>query len=236
MSIGIPNTNQTSSMLAALVGAYNGESLYYEGRIPYWKDLSGHNNNGIIKGIVYRNGQKMPFGWQRQFISGPPSTKIIFPKEILPFPYTTFNISRYCGPNRKRIWTSQNDSIMGTPGYETSANWLSGHWEGKSGIAHHNGWVTSEFINQFGDDWVMSMSLPGMYYGNGTNLTSGCAIGGAHPIGINLWKGEESDWACALMLVFNRVLDNSERAYLTEWAKVEYGIGPELPEDGHAFQ
>jgi hypothetical protein len=227
--LGIPNTYETSALLASLVGAYNGESYSVNGSTGTWEDLSGHGNNGVTAwDIRYIQTKTMDKGKNRKYVCGTRTTKMVFPRAILPYPaYTMIHISKYNGASKGRIWTSGHTtgptSISGD-GTDNPVNWLSGHWGGRTGVAHHNGWITSN-DKGFGENWVLSIDKPGMYSGNGnTERDGGVAIGNAQPIGINIWRNEESDWACALMLVFNRFLETNEINYIENWAKSEYGI------------
>ena len=127
--------------------------------------------------------------------------------------YTLFHVARYYdptgSPTRRRIF----DGV--------TSNWLSGFWDGKSGIAHHNGWLTA-VTNRHGDHWLISTDQKDLYRSNGVDRTVSGSGSTSRQLSINYGNyvsTESSDWACAEVIVFDRELTSAEylsiEAYLT---------------------
>ena len=123
--------------------------------------------------------------------------------------WTLATIARYNGGSRGRILDSY--------GY----NFLAGFWNGNSGVAHHDGWVTNT-TNRFGDNWVISLDYAFNYRGNGLNY--GTAGGGDYMphMGINL--RENSDYEFAEVIFFDRKLSESEILKVEEYFAQTYGV------------
>lgn len=189
---------------SGLVGYYNADSSLDN---VYWRDLSGSGNHGSWTGTVSKeiggiNGY--------DYMYGGTSTKVVFPSAILPSTFTLFHLTRYNGANRKRIFTST----------VTGYNWLSGHWNGLSGVGYHEGWITDNATTRFDpSEWLLSTDQRFLYRGNMMNFT---IVSDAHNIntsslGINYYGAELSDWACACIIVYNRELTLDEINTVENW-------------------
>ena len=76
-------------------------------------------------------------------IKGGASSAYTFGK-ILADKYTICSLTRYTGSNKKRILKGSR------------TNWLHGHWNGKAGVAHYDGWLGSSPSRVTPvDDWVL---------------------------------------------------------------------------------
>jgi hypothetical protein len=136
-------------------------------------------------------------------LAGGTTAGIRFPSTILPSTYTFFHVTKYNGANKGRIF----DGFGAT-------NWLSGFHGNKSGVAYHftGGWVTAE-TDLHGSAWVLSTDQRNLYRSQRvnrtvTNYTNGVAA--QLSIGMGNWTGENSDWACACVVVYNRELTTNE--------------------------
>lgn len=179
-----------------LVGYYTGAS--WNG--TQWTDLSGLNNHVTNVSGTVSTGTESGIA----FIQGNTSTKLFFPNGILPTNYTLFHVAKYIGSsNRQRIFTS---TISGV------ANWLSGFWQNKNGVAfHEGGFITQESVSQHGlNNWVFSTDQNALYRSQGVDRTikTGSALNA--PLTINGASGELSDWAVAEVIVYNRLLSEKE--------------------------
>lgn len=134
--------------------------------------------------------------------------------------YTLFHVTKYDNASKQRIWTG------------TTGNWLSGHWNGVKGKFFHEGWVAN--YGRVGDvlDWSIftdrvnsvgtNVRIDGLDFT--ANLTPNYIPDG---IGINPDnnRNERSDWAAALVLIYDRFLDDNEVVSVEDWIKAEYLYG-----------
>lgn len=205
---GIPITS-------GLVGAYLGESFSNN----KWYDVSGSGNNSVsVNGTVTVNTSGLN---GQTYLSGNTSTTLAFPSAILPSTYTLFHVTRYANlTNRSRIITT------------STTNWLSGHWGSYSGVAYHNGWVTgytqdwsavvtSGVQNTNGQTWLLSTDQNSLYRANGITIGTGTG-GSTGSLGVNTF-GEQSDWMCACILVYNFKLSAAQYQQVESWINYKYG-------------
>lgn len=189
--------------IPGLVGLYVGDS--WNGDV--WKDTSGNGNDATeVKGEIVVCSDRDELNGHA-YLTGDINTSITFPKSILPDRYTLFHIARYNGISRHRIFDGQDD---------TNGGWLSGFWDGKSGIAYHQGWLTPHFyISIHDNDWVMSTDQNEIYRSNRVDRTLGkVGVDTSAHLGINagahISDEGASDWAVACVVVYNRNLNADE--------------------------
>ncbi|KAF6252159.1 hypothetical protein COO60DRAFT_1644284 [Scenedesmus sp. NREL 46B-D3] len=193
-------------IMAGLVGYYTGES--FSGTT--WFDASGAGNHASTLGTInstLNNTVNRLNGWD--FLSGGTGASVTFPAAILPSTYTIFHLTTYNGGSNGRIFSSSGSA---------TANWLSGHHWGRTGIAYHGdgtGWVTDQ-VNKY-SGWILSSDQNASYRANKVDFTTNNAAGSATRIGINLYPNEQSDWACATAIVYNRTLSASEVDTVENW-------------------
>jgi hypothetical protein len=137
----------------------------------------------------------------------------------LPANYTMFHIARYVtgGTNGRVITTS-------------TGNWISGHYNGANGCAHHNYWLSSgscNTVNLYG--WQLATDQLQYFRNNGldvtlersdnnggTNYINAQSI--SNTIGINNdGNAQYSNWEFADMLIFNRILTSGEIRAIESW-------------------
>ena len=109
--------------------------------------------------------------------------------------YTLFSIIRYTTEiNKQRILTS--DSI----------NWLTGHHNGKAGVAYHLGYVTSQ-IDRYGTNFFINTDVHDALYTNGVQRTGGegSSISYLPPLTIN-GTNEKSDWEIIDIIIYNTII------------------------------
>lgn len=175
-----------------LVGHYTGDSL--SGKT--WKDISGNGNNATVN-----KGKVSNMDWNgKKTVKGDVNSGIIFPKSILPSNYTLCYLSRYAGNTKGRI-------IQGL-----GNNWLTGHWNTKSGVAYHEGWLTSHKIDNHGSNWVLGTDQNTLYRSNNVERGKGKSNGKNTQLAVNIsgQYAEKSDWEIAEIIVYNRHLNASE--------------------------
>ena len=172
-----------------LVGWYKGE----EWNGTSWPDLSGNGNHcTVIRGTINKMGR---------YIYGRTTAGLQFPSAILPSTYTLFHVAKYNGAIRTRIF----DGV--------TANWLSGFWGSETGVAYHDGWLTTNSTTNFPlDEILISTDQKRLYRGNGINLTINSVTGSNKQLSINygIAAGERSDWAVSEVIVYNRELSLAE--------------------------
>ena len=173
-----------------------------------WRDLSGAGNHASTSGTIYTN----PSGINgKAYIYGGTSASVQFPSAILPSTYTIFHICRYNGANTQRILAG------------TSVNWLSGFWASRNGVAYHNAWVTDPNYSKYAlTDWVLSSDQNALYRANKLDYTASASGSSASSIGINIYSGENSDWAISCLFVYNRTLSLTEIIQMEDWLGITY--------------
>lgn len=131
--------------------------------------------------------------------------------------YTMFHLTKYTGGSRGRIWQG------------LSGNWLSGHWSSRRGVFYHEGWLNSGSQGTL-DDWVQCTDQRSLvrinrgsnqWTGGGNYSPNGVAINNAGSGGC-CNSNERSDWACALVLVYNRALSSNEISTMENWIYNNY--------------
>jgi hypothetical protein len=188
-----------------------------------WTDISGSGNNvtedeGTINYTSSHDGSTV--GAQSTFpvLYGDTSAELNFPSAILPSTYTLIALTRYNGTNKKRILDGQD------------TNWLSGHWLGKSGVAYHGGWLTTQ-VDRHGSKWVLSTDQNNLYRSKSESVAweesnTGAGSGGATYANLRVGSVgyEPSDWMCAEIIVYNRTLSSDEYGLLETYMQNKYNI------------
>jgi Concanavalin A-like lectin/glucanases superfamily len=196
----IPDNIYSVMDISGLIGWYKGET--WNSSTNQWRDVSGSGNHATTTQGTISTTKWATNGMT--YLYGGTTAGIRFPVAILPTTYTLFHVARYNGTVKKRIF----DGLSGV-------NWLSGFWQGLSGVALHGGsaWMTSTTIDQFGSQWVVSTDQNNLYRGQGTNLTVGTPTTGVNDqltINYGSTTADRGDWAVAEVLVFNRTLNSTE--------------------------
>ena len=173
-----------------------------------WYDLTSNNNHA-----VYNNGNIKVSG---NYIYGDVNSNILFPCEILPPEYTLLHICRYNGTN--------NGSIL--YGFDSDkSSWYSGFYKNKSGVASHGGNITQNNLSIFSNKWVFSTDTNTSYRANGRDYTNNNNTFNSYAqlsINNNLESINNSDWAVACIIVFNKNLSSSEINSMEFWLTNKY--------------
>jgi hypothetical protein len=197
-----------------VVGFYTSDSLAGSASLH---DLSGLQNHAVISGSGVAKAA-MDAG-TRGYLYGGVNASIQFPYNVLPPTYTLFHVSKYNGAAKGRILT-------GGLGKADVVDWLSGFHNGNNGVAFHNGtnWVTPNPIVNLGHvGFVVSSDQKGLYRSNKVDRTANnLAFYGTPYMSVNAWGGEVSDWAVAMILVFDKELSASEIAFVEAWIDRAY--------------
>ena len=208
--IRYPGVIPTLSVLNGLVGWYDGAS--WTG--SQWTDKSGSGNHATtIRGTMGTSIN--PKGGI--VLTGATTAGIQFPAGILPATYTLFHVAKYTGlGSRGRMFDGAAPD-----------NWLSGFYNGASGVAYHNGWVTQYTTSIHGDNWVVSTDQNNLYRSNGVqrgNSGAGTPSYARLTINYGLATGEYSDWAVSEVLVYNRTLTADEITSVETYLYAKTGL------------
>lgn len=179
-----------------------------------WADATGNGKTASV------TAGSMTQAWTlngRAVLSGSTAARVTFPGGVLPGTgYTIFLISKYsptAGATSRRILTSSD-----------GANWLSGHYGGMSGVAHHGGWITPTTSAVTG--WALGTDQANLYRVNGIQRgTSGAGSQGAWcTLGINTYGTEQSDFSIAYLAVYAATLSGTQIYYAEQALAAQYGL------------
>ena len=133
--------------------------------------------------------------------------------------YTLITVARYSGVAKKRIFDGDGD------------NYLHGFYNGASGVAHHNGWVTGG-SDVHGSNWVLGTSFASNYRSNGTSRGSSGGTTALGPLSLNygtFFASEASNFEVAEVLIFNYQLNSTQIAQVEDYLSQTYGVALASP-------
>merc|ERR1711988_257639 len=110
-----------------------------------WKSIVNDYEMTVISGKTSIQKMETPgFGTYAMMgaVSGTALSQVTF-GEVIKKDFTICSLTRYTGSQQGRILTGS----YGKDYSSTKGNWFHGHWEGKIGVAHYEGWFT-EYENQ----------------------------------------------------------------------------------------
>ena len=170
-----------------------------------WRDKSGRGNDSArVENVSVSNNA----------LSGGANSGVDIVRGWPGGEYTFFHVTRYTGGARGRIWNGKN------------GNWLSGHWGGHAGWAHHDRWLEPKRDLPV-DNWVLTVDQRSYARFNATNESR---AEGTNPrgVGINQFGGqynnERSDWACAEIVVFEGNLSDADVRAVENYLINKYGM------------
>ncbi len=200
--------NKPNDLILPIIPVTNNLLAYYDSTSylnGIWYDLTSNLNN-----VVNITGQINKFD---NYITGDKFTKMLFPFDILPSEYTVFHVCKYNGVAQGKILS----------GYKE--NWFSGFGSGKSGIAFHDKFITQNEISLFDNKWVFSTDANNLYRANQNNYTT-VNYNYNKPtqlsINYNDSSDDNSDWAIACIIVFDRKLSDNEITDMENWLVSRY--------------
>jgi hypothetical protein len=198
---------------ANIVGFYTSDSL--AGGVAL-HDLSGSGNHAVVSGSGVAKAA-MATG-TRNYMYGGTGAMVQFPYNVLPPNYTLFHVSKYNGTNKGRILASANNKLDAT-------NWLSGFWARCNGVAYHNAWLTANPpVSMNHNGFILSTDQKGQYRSN--KVLRGTLVTGVSTPYMSINDGQEfSDWAVAMILVFNTELSATDIAFVEAWIDTMYPSG-----------
>jgi hypothetical protein len=190
----------------------------YDTATKFWPDVSGNSRDVLSSGIISNptkvtttantNGSSTSF----TTLQGTTTQGVVFPTSVLPSTYTLFHVARYNAGTESRIFDGATN------------NWLSGFWNGLSGVAHHTNWNTQFWSDVHVNNWLVSTDTNSTYRSNGISRTTGSTSATAN-LTINQGNSREySDWQVAEVIVYNRTLTDAEVTSIEQSLKAKYGI------------
>lgn len=205
----------TSGLVVHLDAARNDS---YPGSGTTWFDVSGNSNNAtLVNGVGYSSANQgvMVFDGTNDYAT--------IPLNLSTTNSTVIAVARWTGASNQRVISS------------ISNNWLLGWWIGSTDRYFAEGWVTASSTNSnTSTNWFHYAGV-GNYssdvwqlYKNGSLLVSN-SNGSQGPNGISLgrsgiYTGEISACNIAHLLVYNRVLTQSEIQQNFNLIKYRYGL------------
>jgi hypothetical protein len=166
----------------------------------------------VIENVLINSSSQLPV------LYGPSTSTLTFPTGVLPSTYTMLHVAKYQKPSR-----GSNSRIFSG----SAQNWLSGFWNGLSGVAYHNNWLTQSAASLHGTNWVLSTDQNSLYRSlSATRSTAGPGTPSYDTIAINtgFTAGESSDWAIQGVMVYNRTLSAAEYRMAEDFLANRYKI------------
>ena len=135
--------------------------------------------------------------------------------------HTVFSVCKYVELGTQR-------AIL--QGYDVSA--LFGFWNGYSGSAVYENWITANNIDNFQDDYVISSQQQGLYRGNKQDLTTVPTNIADATTRLSINQGKysayTSDFGCAEIIVVNEELSLDEIECIEDYLNDKYKIIKEV--------
>lgn len=234
----IPNPFQTCTVPVTNGLVFHINADYFDSATNTWPDISPSRSNPTITGkpVVQRLLGK------RVCVTGTPAETVRFPSfSFSNGQYTLLYVARYNGPNRNALLGQSaptGNSFTGFMSGTSIQNWYSGFVAGMTGVALHYNYITSaSALNTEGTaGWIVATDQNTLFRANSVDRTAmqsslnyGCsfALGTTcnfNAFGINTIGDQKSDWAVACVLLYNRVLLQSEINTMEQFLYGNYGL------------
>lgn len=200
----------------------------YPGSGTTWTDLSGNGNNGtLVNGAYFSTdfGGVMNFDGVNDYID-------ISSPNMTSTNYTVFGAARY----------TTIDAPIYPTGYEAGRiisaknnNWLLGHWGGYTGNYYAEGWVSGVAQGTSDTNWKLLAGTGNIssdayeIYVNGSSTNGSTNSNGSQgPNGFRLGSyvggSEFANGQIGILLVYNRVLSQSEIIQIYNTTKGRFGL------------
>ena len=227
-----------------IVGRYNATSL----KGNKWNDLSGKGNHITsekIKGTLSKGE-----GFKGEYVKGTKDDGFTLPQQFENNHWSFFAVARYGSEeNQQRIFVSGETGQVGNT--DINYNWLIGHHEGKTGVAHYgntkttngtseSGWVYESKPNNNNPKsihgirpWIRITAQHNYFATDGKSRSTNFSFDTARQqpnnnpksIGINVGQNkdtESSDWNVYEILVYDTYLDDVDREKVDNYLKEKY--------------
>ena len=137
--------------------------------------------------------------------------------------YTFISVARYVGGGKAmgRIF----DAIVG--------DYLTGFWNGRSGVAHHDGWVTSSTTDLNGQNWFIWVDQGSRIRNNGVDISRFVNPTTFPGMSINYGsRGEYSAWQVAEVMLFDYAINSTQAQRIESYLGMKYGVTSQLKGSG----
>ena len=172
-----------------------------------------------IENVLMNSSSRLPT------LYGPSTSTLTWPTGILPSTYTAFHLAKY-----QKVSQGNNRRIL----QGLTTNWLSGFWNGLSGVAYHNGWITQSASSAHGTNWVLSTDQNSLYRSLGrTRGTTGAGTPSYDTIALNAGNSptETTDFTFQALMVYNRTLSSTEYLMVEDYLANRFKLTVP-PQDG----
>lgn len=199
-----------------LVGWYDGES--WDAKENQWKDKSGKNNHVTeVRGEIEQDSDESSNN--QKFIFGGTDAGFRFPQETMSTgrKYTLVHVAKYAGSVKQRIFQGTNNQF------------ISGFAKGYTGTAHRDGsgWI-SHWDNEGQERFIVHVDQKHILRKDGLRRSGLTNFSALIPSQLSVNYGqvdaENSDWAIAEVIVYNRELSTAEIRNLENFLMRKYKI------------
>lgn len=188
-----------------------------------WRDQTGNGYHASMSGVTSAINTTLK---NNVVLQGTTSSQITFPvfsnhNWTSSSKYTLFIVARYNSSVNQRILT------------DISTNWLTSHWMGYVGVAHHNGWITdypNGLTNLALTDWVLFTDQNNLARSNTIEVSKNApgSTDGFNQLVINhptgAWSSEKSYFEIAELIIYPRTLNKQEINFVETYLINKYGV------------
>ena len=202
--------------IQGLTGWYDGSS--WDEKANQWKDKSGQNNHVVeVRGEIEVDSDESSNN--QKFIFGSTQAGLRFPQTAMSTgrKYTLVHVAKYAGSTQGRIFQGTNNSFIS--GFKSGHTGTS-HRAGSGYIAHWDNEGQDRFIVHV--DQKHLLRKDGLRRSGLTNFSA--LIPSQLTINYGEVDAENSDWAAAEVLIFNRELSTEEIRKLENYLMRKYKI------------
>jgi hypothetical protein len=197
----------------------------------HWRDLGSNNHIYFTASAAIKlNSSSNKVSGPQKWVSGDITSQLVIPlpassseKDNVTFVHLTRYRPRTS--NRGKIWSSSNGT------------WVSGYNDNKITVSNMDGkelvgTPTGQIMNIQGSNWNLFIDQMDISKKQRTVLVNGSDYifqnSMTQPIpdkiGLNLNSGDKSDWECAEIMVYPRILDSNELQQITSYFNKKYSI------------
>jgi hypothetical protein len=209
-----PQTDPSS--IQGLTGWYDGAS--WDAKENQWKDKSGQNNHVTeVRGEIEMDSDESSNN--QKFIFGSTQAGLRFPQAAMSTGrrYTLVHVAKYAGSTQGRVFQGTNN------------NFISGFKSGFTGTAHRAGsGYIAHWDNEGQDRFIVHVDQKHLLRKDGLRRSGLTNFSALIPSQLTINYGEvdseNSDWAAAEVLIFNRELSTEEIRKLENYLMRKYKI------------
>lgn len=178
----------------------------------------GDTDRLLIENTMMNTSTTLPTLW------GSNTDGITFPSGILPSTYTLMHVNRY-NRNGQGVGTGSGRILQSSQ--SSAINWLSGHWNGLSGVTNHNNtWITQNTYNIHNYNWVLSTDQNQLYRSLTANRTSATSTSTQVTLALGSagYTAEYCPWATSAIVVYNSTLTSNIYIQVEDYLATRYKL------------